>query len=139
MVQSQCESGGRCYDAIVADVNYHTQGEEPRLSGITAIDAVHKKFPNIPVIYVTAYDTSLVRQQFRRQGADWITKPFDYRKLAERVDSAVMYASQSWTGPDRRTSSVKFTGEERRASEQKLEVPKAVEAALTLAKAQAKK
>ncbi len=62
----------------------------PDGSGMQALESVHAKAPEIPVLIMTAYDSSSAAIQAIQQGAyDYITKPFDLEELLHTVRRAL--------------------------------------------------
>lgn len=108
------------FDAIVADVNYFSNQSGPRLTGITAIREIRKARPDIPVIFITAFSNSLVREEIRRVDAELVPKPFNLDQLFQRI-YALIYWHRSglpkYEGTDRRISSINRSGFQRRASD----------------------
>ncbi|HEU4685687.1 MAG TPA: response regulator [Nitrospira sp.] len=61
----------------------------PRVSGIEALKRIRKRWPNVPVVMLTAYGTIPRAVESMKEGAaDFITKPFD----AEQIQSVVTMA-----------------------------------------------
>ena len=49
----------------------------PQLNGIEALKCIRKRWPNLPVVVVTAYGTIRLAVEAMKEGAiDFITKPF---------------------------------------------------------------
>ena len=120
---NECEN---CYDAIIADVNFFDNQSGPRLTGITAIREIRKVRPNIPVIFITGFSNSLIREEIRRVNADLMTKPFDIDALFDRVYQLIYWyrlATMKETHTERRGSSVNQTEFHRRTSDQKIGYP----------------
>lgn len=134
---------GICFAAIVADVNYtHTEGdgvEFPRLTGVGAIDEVKELYPDIPVIYVTGFASSLVVQQIRRQNADYFVKPFDAEAFTSKLDYVVNLSQHVYRGEERRVSSINHLGECRRRSDQQMRVPPVIDLSLEKARRNARR
>ncbi len=58
----------------------------PRLNGIEALKRIRQRWPNLPVVVVTAYGTVRLAVEALKEGAvDFITKPFE----AEQIDLIV--------------------------------------------------
>jgi CheY-like chemotaxis protein len=140
-VNELCERG-ECPDAIVADVNYFT-GEPlaqhtPRLTGLTAGREVRKKFPDIPIIYVTAYASARVKIQAREQAAEVVEKgpDFDIEALFDRICYMVEEQAQyPYEGPERRRGQRPSHPGRRRTDYVPLAVPEVVERAVESARA----
>jgi signal transduction histidine kinase len=61
----------------------------PRLNGIDALRRIRKRWPNVPVVMLTAYGTIPRAVESMKEGAaDFITKPFD----PEQIQSVVAMA-----------------------------------------------
>lgn len=140
-VNELCEAG-ECPDAIVADVNYFTSEplaqHIPRLTGLTAGREIRKKFPDIPIIYVTAYASARVKIQAREQAADVVEKGpgFDLEALFDRIEYMVHEQAQyPYEGPERRRGQRPAHPGRRRSDFVPLTVPEVVEAAIESARA----
>lgn len=123
---NQCTSKGTCFDAIITDVNYFDNQPGPRLTGITAIREIRKVRPDIPVIFVTAFSSSLVREEIRRVSAELMTKPVDLEQLFDRVHELILWHRSGlvkYDGPERRATSVNRTEHCRRAGDVKIAAP----------------
>jgi CheY-like chemotaxis protein len=58
----------------------------PGMSGLEALEIIHKEWPDIKVIMVTAFADEALMAQARAQGAvDYITKPFSLEYLDNEV------------------------------------------------------
>jgi len=58
----------------------------PRLNGIEALKLIRKRWPNLPVIVVTAYGTIRLAVEAMKEGAvDFITKPFEQGHIDQAV------------------------------------------------------
>jgi DNA-binding response OmpR family regulator len=138
-VNKHCGEWGNCYDMVVADVNYmDAQGKRSLLTGITAGDQIRRSYPDLPILYVTGFASSMVRQQIRKQGADVVEKPFEIEALLDRVMMTLAVAGSDYQGPERRNKSINQSGHTRRRTDRPLEVPKVVEKSLADAHANAK-
>ncbi len=68
----------------------------PDGSGMQVLESVHERAPEIPVLIMTAYDSSSAAIQAIQQGAyDYISKPFDLPDLLHRVHRALDYSDLS--------------------------------------------
>lgn len=109
------------FDAIIADVNYFDNQPGPRLTGITAARQIRKVHPQIPIIFVTAYANSIMREEVRRVNAEIMPKPVNGDTLLNRVNELIYWhraSGHSYKGPERRTSgSVNRSEYHRRASD----------------------
>jgi DNA-binding NtrC family response regulator len=67
-------------DLVITDLRM------PMFSGLTALYAIHKIFPAMPVIVLTAFGSPVVRAECLREGADaFLEKPLDSRQLLEVI------------------------------------------------------
>jgi len=58
----------------------------PRLNGIEALKLIRKRWPNLPVVVVTAYGTIRLAVEAMKEGAvDFITKPFEQGQIDQTV------------------------------------------------------
>jgi len=115
-------------DAIVADINYFNNEEPgPRITGITAAREIRKILPSIPIVFISAYVTSIIREEIRRVSAEVVEKPFDLKQLFTRLTQLIYWhrlaMRQSYRGPERRQNSVNQTNFRRRASDRPISVP----------------
>ncbi len=63
----------------------------PKLSGIDALKQIHKRWPNLPVVILTAHGTIRLAVEAMKEGAvDYVTKPF----LPSDIDSVVARAME---------------------------------------------
>jgi len=126
-------SGDTCYDAIVADVNYYDQdpADGPRRTGIMVAREIRKVYPNVPIIFVSAFVNGLIKEQVRAiNGADILSKPIDYMALFKKLDYLISFnraASPCYEGPERRKNSVNLTMHNRRASDKHIHFPQIIE------------
>jgi DNA-binding NtrC family response regulator len=67
-------------DLVITDLRM------PMFSGLTALYAIHKIFPAMPVIVLTAFGSPVVRVECLREGAAaFLEKPLDSRQLLEVI------------------------------------------------------
>ena len=58
----------------------------PSLNGIEALKLIRKRWPNLPVVVVTAYGTIRLAVEAMKEGAvDFITKPFEQGQIDQAV------------------------------------------------------
>lgn len=137
-VNINCTNSDQEYDAIIADVNYFNSADEPRLTGITAARELRKVRPDVPIIFISGYVNSILREEARRLFAEIVSKPFDLDKLFDKIDDMVNWHRLSRTdgyeGLERRIMSVNLTNHERRGTDKLLSVPIRLENAITEAK-----
>jgi signal transduction histidine kinase len=71
---------GSALDLVFLDVSM------PRLNGIEALKLIRKRWPNLPVVVVTAYGTIRLAVEAMKEGAvDFITKPFEQGQIDHTV------------------------------------------------------
>lgn len=113
---------GPRFDAIVMDINYAGQFGVPMLTGITAAREIRKIRPNVPIVFITAYSNSIIREEIRRVNAELIPKPFNQDELFNRLTRLIYWHRaamlNTYDGPERRTSSINRTQHRRRAADQ---------------------
>lgn len=74
----------KSYDAVLMDVRM------ARMDGHEAFSRIHEKFPNLPVIIMTAYSTVDAAVDAIKVGAhDYLTKPLDFDRLRLALERAV--------------------------------------------------
>ncbi|HET7909111.1 MAG TPA: response regulator [Nitrospira sp.] len=62
----------------------------PRVNGIEALKRIRKRWPNLPVVVVTAYGTIRLAVEAMKEGAvDFITKPFEQGQIDQTVSAMV--------------------------------------------------
>jgi signal transduction histidine kinase len=67
----------------------------PRLNGIEALKLVRKRWPNLPVVVVTAYGTIRLAVEAMKEGAfDFITKPFEQGQIDQTVSTFIERMAQ---------------------------------------------
>jgi CheY-like chemotaxis protein len=65
---------------ILSDINM------PGMDGLTLLDEVRKRFPELPVMMVTAYGDDERRRRASELGAsEFLTKPVDFDRLKEQL------------------------------------------------------
>jgi CheY-like chemotaxis protein len=66
--------------AVVTDINM------PGMDGLELLAAIKQRFPNLPVMMVTAYGDDDQRRRARELGAfEFIVKPVDFDQLKEQL------------------------------------------------------
>lgn len=71
---------GHALDLAFLDVSM------PRLNGIEALKLIRKRWPNLPIVVVTAYGTIRLAVEAMKEGAvDFITKPFEQGQIDQAV------------------------------------------------------
>jgi CheY-like chemotaxis protein len=65
---------------ILSDINM------PGMDGLTLLDEIRRRFPDLPVMMVTAYGDDERRRRAGELGAaEFITKPVDFDRLKEQL------------------------------------------------------
>ena len=65
---------------ILSDINM------PGMDGLQLLEAIKERFPNLPVMMVTAYGDDERRQRASALGAsEFLTKPVDFDRLKQRL------------------------------------------------------
>ncbi len=109
-------------DAIVADISYNEN-----ITGITAAREARKAMPNVPIIFVSTYVTSIIREEVRRVDAEIIQKPFDVTTLFIRLSQLIYWnrlaTDRAYAGENNRHNSINRTGHSRRVTDYVLSTP----------------
>jgi DNA-binding NtrC family response regulator len=73
------------FDLVITDLRM------PFVSGLTAVFAIKKIFPNLPVIVLTAFGSPDVKAECLRQGAAaFLEKPLDTKQLLHVIDNVFL-------------------------------------------------
>ncbi|MBF0539265.1 MAG: response regulator [Nitrospirae bacterium] len=65
----------------------------PGISGVGLLDRLHKRYPHVPVILMTAFaELDVVIDAIKKGAYDFIIKPYRYEQLFYSVEKAVRYA-----------------------------------------------
>lgn len=131
-VNANCVEGGRCYDALICDVNFFDESEGgPRISGVTAARVIRETHPDLPVIFVTAYSSYFVRDAVQAIGRSEIfQKPVDFEKLFERIAYLIRWSriiSPPAVATERRQGGPNLSGFNRRRTDGALRIPEVLE------------
>jgi DNA-binding NtrC family response regulator len=80
--------------AILLDMNF-TLGVNSGQEGMMWLSVIHRKFPDIPIVLVTAYaDVKLAVRALKNGAADFVTKPWDNDELIRVLKDAIDKASE---------------------------------------------
>jgi DNA-binding response OmpR family regulator len=126
-VNEHCGRLGTCYDAVVADVNYFdaNPGNGPRYTGISAASEIKKEYPDLPIVFMSAFRSQMTKDEALKYGDDFFDKPFDEKTtrsvdmLLNRVETLISFTTQALGGPGKR-----------RAAPQPLKIPTIIEEAM---------
>lgn len=66
-------------DLLISDVIM------PNMDGPTLVKEARKKFPDLPVIFVSGYAEDMFRQNLEAEEFQFLPKPFSLKDLAEQV------------------------------------------------------
>ena len=76
-------------DVILLDMNF-SLGVNSGQEGIIWLSAIHRRYPAIPIVLMTAYaDVKLAVKSLKLGAADFITKPWDNDELLRAVREAM--------------------------------------------------
>ena len=76
-------------DVILLDMNF-SLGVNSGQEGIIWLSAIHRRYPAIPIVLMTAYpDAKLAVTSLKLGAADFITKPWDNDELLRAVKEAM--------------------------------------------------
>ena len=80
--------------AILLDMNF-TLGVNSGQEGMIWLSAIHRKFPDIPIVLITAYaDVKLAVRALKSGAADFVTKPWDNDELVRVLKDAIDKAGE---------------------------------------------
>lgn len=136
-VNANCTTSGRCYDALVCDVNFFDEHPEsgPRITGVTAAKVIRENHPDLPIVFVTAYSSYLVRDAVTGIGGELFTKPVDFEQLFSRIAYLIRWnrivQPPALVGDDRRKESINHSQYYRRKTDSALEIPPVLETLIT--------
>ncbi len=76
------ESSGSILDVVLMDYRM------PRMDGVEATKEIRKRFPNLPIIFVSAWDKPEMKDAAFAAGAmEYLVAPIDYDRLLETIAS----------------------------------------------------
>lgn len=76
-------------DVILLDMNF-SLGINSGQEGILWVSAIHRRYPNIPIVLMTAYaDVRLAVRGLKSGAADFVTKPWDNHELIRVLKDAI--------------------------------------------------
>lgn len=123
-----------CPDLILTDVNFFnpTSYGAPKLTGIGAAYKINLKFPNLPILFLTAHDDRTTKQNAREaSGSEVLSKPFVPAELVARVRLSLQFGARRYEGTERRRHGINRTNFKRRATDRPIEIPRVVSEAVT--------
>lgn len=132
-VNTNCVEGGRCYDALICDVNFFDSTDDgPRITGVTAAKVIRETHPDLPVIFVTAYSSYLVRETVKEiPAAEMFEKPVDFESLFERIAYLIRWnrviSPAQVTNERRLLGRPNVSGNNRRRTDGALRIPPVLE------------
>ena len=69
------------FDLIITDYRM------PKLDGAGLVKAVQEKYPDLPVLVISAYDLRDIRKRFKKSATiHFLSKPFELSQLAETIE-----------------------------------------------------
>jgi CheY-like chemotaxis protein len=126
-VNLNCTAGGKCFDALIADVNFFDERPGgPRVSGVAAARSIRENFPQLPIVFVTAYSSYLIKDAAAAVHAEIYTKPVDFERLFARIAYLVRWhrvIKPAKPTIERRTRSINASGQYRRSTDKVIELP----------------
>lgn len=143
-VNDNCTIGGRCYDALICDVNFWDESTDdvPRITGITAAKVVRESHPDLPVVFVTAFSSYLVRDVVKGIGGEIFQKPVDFEQLFSRIAYLIRWnrivSPPAEVEHERRSEPINQSGYYRRRTDKALEVPPVLENLISEVRAEKK-
>lgn len=79
-------SHSHIFDVVVTDIRMEG------MDGVTLMQALHKEYPSLPVILITAYGSKEDQKKAIHLGAfDYLVKPFNFEELHFRIQKALDY------------------------------------------------
>ena len=80
--------------AILLDMNF-SLGVNSGQEGMMWLSVIHRKFPDIPIVLITAYaDVKLAVRALKNGAADFVTKPWDNDELIRVLKDAIDKAGE---------------------------------------------
>jgi DNA-binding response OmpR family regulator len=120
-----------CPDLILSDVNFFNAESSaaglPKLTGIGAAYKINRRFPNLPILFLTAHDDRETKRNAREASdSDVLSKPFSPAELVSRVRDALRFQFKALDPDDRRKGRINSSGFSRRSTDRPIEVPRVV-------------
>lgn len=123
-VNRLCEEGN-CPDLILSDVNFFDSAPRSgvKLTGIGAAFKIHEKFPDLPILFLTAYNDRTTRENAQEaSNSEVMSKPFIPDELVSRVRDTLRFRVSDFEGAERRRRSINATGHARRKTDVRVEM-----------------
>ena len=84
-------------DVILMDMNF-SLGVNTGQEGLMWLTAIHRRFPDVPIVLITAYgDVRLAVRALKNGASDFVTKPWDNDDLIRILKDAVDKSRQVMT------------------------------------------
>lgn len=96
-VNENMTDGQKRYDGVISDINFKQEEALP-LTGITAAVQIRKVRPNVPILFVSAWVSSIIREEIRRVSADVLTKPILIDEVFEKMGEMILCYRHKGTG-----------------------------------------
>jgi len=81
-------------EAILLDMNF-SLGVNSGQEGMMWLSAIHRRFPDTPIVLMTAYaDVKLAVRALKNGAADFVTKPWDNNELVRVLKDAIDKAGE---------------------------------------------
>jgi DNA-binding response OmpR family regulator len=130
-INSVCDRHGRCFDLVVADINFRSEDGKPALDGVSALRQIRKKYPDLPFIFLSAWLEPLTTREAKKLNAATEEKPINPNEFLDRAYSIIQFTAQRYEGKERRRRSLNMTEHRRRTSDRdEIEVPAVLRDAL---------
>jgi len=119
-------SGPPYYDAIVSSIAYDNK-DHPGLTGVTAGKLIRRVRQDVPILFVSEYNNSILREEVRRIGdAKLLAEPDTLMSLFNTIEQTVLWHSKTtpkYKGKERRRNSINRSGKYRRFSDELVSIP----------------
>lgn len=115
-INALCDSR-RCYDLVVADINFRNETNAVALDGVSALRQVRKKYPDLPFIFLSAWLEPLTMLEAKKLGAGAIEKPINPDDFLDRALHIIQFTATRYEGNERRSRSMNTTRFHRRATD----------------------
>lgn len=124
------------FDAVVTDINFSRDINFPSVTGISAAREIRKISKNVPIIFVSAYGNSMIREEARRVNAEIVDKPIEnINKFFDDLARLIRWyrgATGRYDGPERRKVSINRTDYRRRVTDRLIVPSKTIQAVISM-------